>query len=99
MDSFSGEEAMNKDELKGKLENLKGRAKEAFGAATGNKRTEAEGMAERGKGAVQEKYGEAKDELEKERRRAGAAIEPEAESDVESSEEESSIRSTEEDED
>jgi uncharacterized protein YjbJ (UPF0337 family) len=89
---------MNKDELKGKLENLKGRAKEAFGAATGSKRTEAEGMAERGKGAVQEKYGEVKDELERERRKAGAESDPETESDIESSEEESSIRSTDEDE-
>jgi uncharacterized protein YjbJ (UPF0337 family) len=88
---------MNKDELKGKMENLKGRAKEAFGAVTGNKRTEAEGVVERGKGAVQEKYGEAKDELETERRRAGAGTEDE--SDVESIEDEPSIRSTDEDED
>ena len=54
---------MNKDELKGKAENLKGRAKEAAGALTGNKQTEAEGMAERAKGAVREKIGEVKREI------------------------------------
>jgi uncharacterized protein YjbJ (UPF0337 family) len=54
---------MNKDELKGKVENLKGRAKEAGGALTGNKKTEAEGVAERGKGAVREKVGEIKRDL------------------------------------
>ena len=36
---------MNKDELKGKMENLKGRVKEATGALTGNKGKQAEGMA------------------------------------------------------
>ncbi|HET6282751.1 MAG TPA: CsbD family protein [Polyangia bacterium] len=54
---------MNKDELKGKAENLKGRAKEAGGALTGNKQTEAEGMAERAKGAVREKVGQVKKEI------------------------------------
>jgi len=38
---------MNSDELKGKLENLKGRAKEAFGSLSGNKKAEAEGLADR----------------------------------------------------
>jgi uncharacterized protein YjbJ (UPF0337 family) len=87
---------MNKDELKGKMENLKGRAKEAVGAVTGNKRTEAEGVVDRGKGAVQEKYGEAKDELE--RRRAGSATAPEQETEI-SSDDEPVITSDEEDED
>ena len=34
---------MNKDQMKGKLENLKGRVKEALGAASGDKSTQAEG--------------------------------------------------------
>jgi uncharacterized protein YjbJ (UPF0337 family) len=44
----------NNDDFKGKMENLKGRAKEAAGAVTGNKGLEAEGAAERIKGAAQE---------------------------------------------
>jgi len=56
---------MNKDELKGKAENLKGRIKEAFGSLTGNKGKQAEGTVDRVEGAVQEKYGKAKSELEK----------------------------------
>lgn len=46
---------MNNEELKGKLENLKGRAKEAFGTITGNKKDEAEGIADRVEGAAREK--------------------------------------------
>jgi uncharacterized protein YjbJ (UPF0337 family) len=55
------EAAMNKDQIKGKIDNLKGRVKEALGAASGDKRTEAEGFGERVKGAVQKKFGDAKE--------------------------------------
>ncbi len=51
---------MNKDQIKGKLDNLKGRVKEAHGTASGDKRTEAEGLAERVKGAMQKTFGDAK---------------------------------------
>ena len=51
---------MNKDQAKGKVENLKGRVKEAAGALTGDKKTQAEGMADRIKGAAREKLGDAK---------------------------------------
>jgi uncharacterized protein YjbJ (UPF0337 family) len=54
---------MNKDEFKGKVENAKGRVKEAAGALTGDKETQAEGMGERFKGAAREKYGEIKRDL------------------------------------
>ena len=54
---------MNKDELKGKFENLKGRAKEAAGSLSGDKKTQAEGLAERVKGAGREKIGEVKREV------------------------------------
>ena len=57
---------MNKDELKGKAENLKGRVKEAMGSITGNKEKEAEGMVDRVKGATREKIGKAKDEVSRE---------------------------------
>ncbi|HEY5451133.1 MAG TPA: CsbD family protein [Polyangia bacterium] len=51
---------MNKDQVKGKLQNLKGRAKEALGALTGRKTTQAEGFAERTGGAFREKVGDIK---------------------------------------
>jgi len=54
---------MNKDQMKGKLENLKGRVKEALGSTSGNKSTEAEGFGERVKGAVQENVGDAKEAI------------------------------------
>ena len=53
---------MNKDELKGKAENLMGRAKEALGALTGDKRKEGEGLFERVRGAVRDKLGKARRE-------------------------------------
>ena len=54
---------MNKDQIKGKVENIKGRAKEAAGSLTGDKEKQAEGTVERIKGAVREKVGQAKEEL------------------------------------
>ena len=51
---------MNKDQIRGKVENIKGRIKEAMGAATGDKRAEGEGLAERVKGAFQKKVGDLK---------------------------------------
>ena len=57
---------MNKDELKGKAENLKGRVKEAAGSLFGDKRKEGEGLVDRVRGAVREKFGKAKDEVSRE---------------------------------
>jgi uncharacterized protein YjbJ (UPF0337 family) len=54
---------MNNDELKGKGENLKGRAKEAFGALTGDKQKQGEGLIDRVRGAVRERFGKAKREV------------------------------------
>jgi len=56
---------MNKDELGGKLDNLKGRTKEAAGALTGNKKTEAEGVVERVAGAVRENVGKAEEKVKR----------------------------------
>jgi uncharacterized protein YjbJ (UPF0337 family) len=56
---------MPHNEAKGKVENLKGRAKQAAGAVTGNKSLEAEGLGERVKGAVREKVGQAQREARK----------------------------------
>jgi uncharacterized protein YjbJ (UPF0337 family) len=54
---------MNKDEVAGKGENLKGRAKEAYGSLTGDKRKQAEGLFDRIRGAVREKLGKGKREV------------------------------------
>jgi uncharacterized protein YjbJ (UPF0337 family) len=51
---------MNKDQIKGTIDNIKGRIKQAVGTTTGDKQTEAEGLGERVKGAVQEKVGDVK---------------------------------------
>ena len=56
---------MNKYELKGKMQNLKGRAKEAAGSISGNKETQAEGTVERVAGAAREKVGQAKESISK----------------------------------
>ena len=56
---------MNRDQIRGKAENLKGRAKEAAGAVTGNKGRQAEGLAERVGGAVREKLGQAKSKVDR----------------------------------
>ncbi|MEP6995190.1 MAG: CsbD family protein [Acidobacteriota bacterium] len=58
---------MNKDELEGKKENLRGRVKEAVGALTDNPNLEEEGADERAAGGLQESLGKA-------RRKVGEAI-------------------------
>jgi uncharacterized protein YjbJ (UPF0337 family) len=55
---------MNKDEIKGVAQNIKGRVKEAIGNLTGDKKAEASGAAERAKGAAEKKVGEIKKELD-----------------------------------
>jgi uncharacterized protein YjbJ (UPF0337 family) len=55
----------NEDQVKGKWDNLKGRAKEAAGAVTGDKELEAEGAVERVKGAAQKKVGDIEREVER----------------------------------
>jgi uncharacterized protein YjbJ (UPF0337 family) len=50
----------NRDQVKGKIDNLKGRVKQAAGSVSGDKELEAEGAAERIKGAAQEKLGDVK---------------------------------------
>ena len=61
---------MNKDELKGKAENLMGRAKQAFGSLRGDKSTEAQGLFERLRGALRDKTGKAKREVSRDVSRA-----------------------------
>jgi uncharacterized protein YjbJ (UPF0337 family) len=58
---------MNKDELNGKVDKLKGKAKQAFGNATGDQRLHDEGVADEAAGTVEEGFGKA-------RRKVGEAI-------------------------
>jgi uncharacterized protein YjbJ (UPF0337 family) len=58
---------MDKDRIKGKIEQVKGEVKERIGGATKDRSTQAEGILEKKKGEIREGYGEAKDEIRKER--------------------------------
>ena len=59
---------MNRDELEGKAEQLKGKVKQGVGDLTDNDRLHDEGVADEAAGEVQEGYGKA-------RRKVGEAIE------------------------
>ena len=54
---------MNDDQLKGKMDQLKGGIKQGVGGAMGDKRTEREGTADRVGGKVQEGIGNLKEKL------------------------------------
>jgi uncharacterized protein YjbJ (UPF0337 family) len=51
---------MNRDELEGKTDKVKGRAKQAWGDATNNERLHDEGVADETAGNVQEGFGKAR---------------------------------------
>lgn len=51
---------MNKDQIKGRVEQAKGNVKEASGKIVGNDRLQTEGVADQLKGKVQAGYGDAK---------------------------------------
>jgi len=59
---------MNKDEIQGKVEQVKGKIKEGIGNATDDDELVGEGQADQAVGTVQEGYGRA-------RRKVGEAIE------------------------
>jgi uncharacterized protein YjbJ (UPF0337 family) len=59
---------MNRDELDGKTDQVKGRAKQAWGDVTNNERLHDEGVADEASGDVQEEFGRA-------RRKVGETIE------------------------
>ncbi len=54
---------MNKQNVKGALNQVKGVVKEEVGHMTGNKTLEAEGIVDRVKGKIQEGYGDLKDKV------------------------------------
>jgi uncharacterized protein YjbJ (UPF0337 family) len=51
---------MNRDELDGKTDQVKGRAKQAWGDVTNNERVHDEGVADETAGNVQEGFGKAR---------------------------------------
>ena len=59
---------MDKDRIKGKIEEIKGDIKERIGGATKDRSTQAEGFVENKKGKVQGGFGEMKDELKRDRK-------------------------------
>ena len=54
---------MNKDQVNGRAETLKGDVKEAAGKLVGNERLKAEGQAEQAAGKVQSKVGDVKSDV------------------------------------
>jgi uncharacterized protein YjbJ (UPF0337 family) len=54
---------MDKDRIKGAAHEVKGSVKEAVGKVTGDKKTQAEGVAEKAAGKVQNAVGGAKDAM------------------------------------
>ena len=56
---------VNKDQVAGIAKQMKGSVKQAAGKATGNRRTEVEGVADKIAGKVQKAYGDVKDKVKK----------------------------------
>jgi len=54
---------MNKDQVKGRVEEAKGHIKEATGKAVGNERLEAEGKVDQLSGKTQKNYGDVKEKV------------------------------------
>lgn len=56
---------MNKDQMQGKWEQVKGKARERWGKLTDNDLQQIQGRSEQLSGAIQERYGVTKEEAEK----------------------------------
>jgi uncharacterized protein YjbJ (UPF0337 family) len=59
---------VNKDKIKGKIEQIKGDVKERIGGASKDRSTQAEGFLENKKGKIREGMGDVKDDLRRERK-------------------------------
>ena len=57
--------SINKDQIKGRLEEAKGTVKEAIGKAAGNPTLEAKGKIQKGAGALQGSVGDAEQKIDK----------------------------------
>jgi uncharacterized protein YjbJ (UPF0337 family) len=56
---------MNEDQVKGRVEQTKGKTKKAVGKAVGNKELEREGELEDAGGKVRKGYGDVKEDIKK----------------------------------
>ncbi|MFZ5528086.1 MAG: CsbD family protein [Pseudomonadota bacterium] len=56
---------MNKDQVKGRMQQAVGKAKEVAGDATDNSKLQAKGIAQQAKGKAQANYGDAKNSVAK----------------------------------
>ncbi|HZT56650.1 MAG TPA: CsbD family protein [Burkholderiaceae bacterium] len=54
---------MNKDQVKGRVEQVKGSIKEAAGKVVGNEKLEAEGKVDKAAGKTQAVYGDLKEDV------------------------------------
>ena len=54
---------MNKDQVKGRMEQAKGTVKETTGKTVGNKKLESEGQADKAVGKTQATYGDIKEDV------------------------------------
>jgi len=54
---------MNKDQLKGQMKDMGGKAREKAGEITGNNEQRAKGMANQAEGKLQNEWGEVKDDV------------------------------------
>jgi len=65
---------MEKEQVTGKVDELKGKAKQAVGGVTGNADLHDEGVFDEGKGKVKQAYGDLKDTIKGTDRQAGTDI-------------------------
>lgn len=65
---------MEKEQVTGKVDELKGKAKQAVGNVTGNPDLQDEGTLDEGKGKVKQAYGDLKDTIKGTDRKVGTDI-------------------------
>jgi uncharacterized protein YjbJ (UPF0337 family) len=65
---------MEKEQVTGKVDELKGKAKQAVAGVTGNSDLQAEGVIDEGKGKVKQAYGDVKDAIKSTDRQTGTDI-------------------------
>jgi uncharacterized protein YjbJ (UPF0337 family) len=56
---------MNKEQVTGKMDEVKGKTKEKIGEITNNPDTQAEGLVDQGKGKLKQAYGDVKEAVKK----------------------------------
>jgi uncharacterized protein YjbJ (UPF0337 family) len=65
VNSYDQESIMNKDQVKGRIEEAKGKVKEVAGKVVGNKDLEQKGKIQNAEGKVQAGYGDLREDVKK----------------------------------